>query len=163
MNSAHAKFGDNSAAIVASVMNGTTAHGLVGDNLTNSERLFQSQGVLVIDILGKAVVVTDAPALYESGSPNKSKDLGLVSSGAVVSGASDVVTNVETTNGKERIETSFQADYSFAVGLKGYTWDESNGGKSPTDAELATGSNWDKVATDIKHTAGVIAVGDADA
>jgi hypothetical protein len=163
MNGAHAKFGDASASIVANIMTGTVAHKLIGDNLSNSERLFQSNGVLVIDILGKAHVVTDAPALYESGTPNKSKVLGLVASGAVISGASDVVTNVETTNGKERIETSFQADYSFAVGLKGYTWDETNGGKSPTDAELATGSNWDKVSTDIKHTAGVIAVGDADA
>lgn len=52
----------------------------------------------------------------------------------MIENASDIITNVETTNGKERIETSFQVDYTFSVGLKGYSWDESNGGKSPTDA-----------------------------
>lgn len=41
--------------------------------------------------------------------------------------------------------------------------DIANGGKSPTDAELATGSNWDQVATSIKDTAGVLTIGNADA
>ena len=37
-----------------------------------------------------------------------------------------------------------------------------NGGKSPTDAKLATGTNWDKVASSDKNTAGVLLVGDAE-
>jgi hypothetical protein len=45
--------------------------------------------------------------------------------------------------------------------LKGYTWDEASGGKSPSDAALGTGANWDQVATSDKHTAGVITIGDA--
>jgi hypothetical protein len=49
-----------------------------------------------------------------------------------------------------------QADYTFGLGLKGYAWDTGNGGKSPTDADLTTGSNWDKIATSVKHTAGVV-------
>lgn len=162
INGAHAKFGDHSAAILANVMTGTVYHKLIGDNLTNSSRLFEAGNVNIVDILGKRVVVTDAPALYESGTPNKSKVLGLVSGAATVGGVSDIISNVETTNGKGRIETSMQVDYSFTVGLKGYGWDESNGGKSPTDAELATGTNWDKVAEFDKMTAGVIAVADAD-
>lgn len=162
INGAHAKFGDASSQIVANVMTGAVAHKLVGDNLTNGTRLFEAGNVTVLDILGKAIVVTDAPALYEAGTPNKSKVLGLVSGGVVVANASDIITNVETTNGNARIETSFQADYSFSLGLKGYGWDETNGGKSPTDAELATGTNWDKYAEFDKMTAGVIAVADAD-
>ncbi|WP_299945342.1 major capsid protein [uncultured Ruegeria sp.] len=162
INSGHALFGDMSGGIVADVMTGTVAHKLIGDNLTNGTRLFQAGNVNIIDILNKAVIVTDAPALYEAGSPNKSKVLGLVSGAAAVSNASDVITNVETTNGQTRIETTFQADYSFGLGIKGYTWDETNGGASPSDAELATGSNWDKVAQFDKLTAGVIAVADAD-
>jgi len=163
INSAHAKFGDASNRIVTNMMTGTVAHKLVGDNLTNGEQLFRAGDVTVIDILGKNVVITDAPALYEAGTPNKSKVLGLVQGAATVEGASDVVSNVETSNGKERIETTMQVDYSFTLGLRGYSWDEANGGKSPTDAELATGTNWDKVAEFDKLTAGVIAVADADA
>lgn len=162
INSAHAKFGDASGQIVANVMTGTVAHKLIGDNLTNGQRLFTAGNVNVIDILGKAVIITDAPALYEAGTPNKSKVLGLVTGAATVGNTADIVTNVETTNGNQRIETTFQADYSFSLGLKGYGWDEANGGASPTDAEIATGTNWDKVAEFDKMTAGVIAVADAD-
>lgn len=161
MNNAHALFGDHSGNIVTNVMNGATYHKLIGQNLTNTPTLFQSQNVLVVDILGKAVVVTDAPALYATGTPNVNKVLGLVDSAAIVHDGSDVISNIETTNGQTRIETTMQVDYTFGLGLKGYTWDESNGGKTPTDAELATGSNWDKIATSIKHTAGVICIGDA--
>lgn len=162
INGAHAKFGDASGQIAADVMTGTVAHKLIGDNLTNGTRLFEAGNVNVIDILGKATVITDAPALYEAGTPNKSKVLGLTSGAVAIEGASDIVSNVETTNGKERIETTMQVDYTFSVGMKGYGWDESNGGKSPTDAELATGSNWDKYAEFDKLTAGVLAVADAD-
>lgn len=161
MNNAHALFGDSSMALVAQVMNGTAYHKLVGQNLTNTPQLFQAQNVTVVDILGKPVIVTDAPALYAAGTPNKLKVLSLASSAATVMDGSDVVTNIETSNGNARIETTMQADYSFGLALKGYTWDTTNGGKSPTDAEIATGTNWDKVATDIKHTAGVITIGDA--
>ena len=160
MNDAHALFGDNSMSLVAQVMDGQAYHKLIGTNLTNTPQLFQAQNVLVVDILGKPVIVTDAPALYEAGTPNKRKVLSLVDSAAIVHDAGDVISNIETNNGKERIETTMQVDYSFGLGLKGYSWDSSNGGKSPTDAELATGTNWDKVATDIKHTAGVITIAD---
>lgn len=161
MNTAHSLFGDNSQNLVAQIMNGTSYHKLIGQNLTNTPQLFQAQNVRVVDILGKAVIVTDAPALYEAGTPNKLKVLSLVDSAAIVHDAGDVISNIETSNGQSRIETTMQVDYSFGLGLKGYAWDEANGGKSPTDAELALGTNWDKVATDIKHTAGVLTIGDA--
>lgn len=161
MNGAHAKFGDHSGNIITDVMNGAAYHKLVDKNLDNAAKLFQAGNVRVIDILGKLVVVTDAPALYTAGTPNKLKVLSLTDAAAIVSDGGDVVSNIETTNGKDRIETTLQVDYSFGVGLKGYTWDEVNGGKSPSDAELATGTNWDKTATSIKHTAGVITIADA--
>jgi len=162
INGAHAKFGDASGQIAANVMTGTVAHKLIGDNLTNGTRLFEAGNVNVIDILGKPVVITDAPSLYEAGTPNKSKVLGLVNGAVAIEGASDIISNVETSNGKERIETTMQVDYTFTVGMKGYGWDETNGGKSPTDAELATGTNWDKYAEFDKMTAGVAAIADAD-
>lgn len=163
MNNAHAKFGDSSGNLVAQVMRGSVYHKLVGQNLTNTPQLFQAQNVLVVDILGKPVIVTDAPALYTAGTPNKDKVLSLASGAAVVMDGSDIITNIETSNGQTRIETTMQADYTYGLALKGYTWDTANGGKSPSDAELATGSNWNLVMNDIKHTAGVITIGDADA
>lgn len=161
MNAAHALFGDASQSIVANVMNGAAYHKLIAQNLTNGAQLFVAQNVQVVDILGRPVIVTDAPALYVAGTPNKLRVLGLADAAAVVYDGGDVISNIDTTNGQTRIETTMQVDYTFGLSLKGYTWDVTNGGKSPTDAELATGSNWDKVATSIKHTAGVLVVGDA--
>lgn len=161
INTAHALFGDHSTSLVAQVMTGQVYHKLIGQNLTNTPQLFQAQNVQVVDILGKAVIVTDAPSLFATGTPDLQKVLSLTDSAAIVFDGGDIISNIQTNNGKERIETTMQVDYTFGLSLKGYTWDESNGGKSPTDAELATGSNWDKVATSIKHTAGVITIGNA--
>ncbi|MBL8351205.1 MAG: hypothetical protein JNL87_12945 [Burkholderiaceae bacterium] len=161
LNNAHAKFGDASGRIVAQVMTGEVYHKLIGLNLSNAQQLFRQGDVTVVDMLGKTVVVTDAPALYVAGSPNKQRVLGLVAGAATVIDAQDLVSNISTTNGNLRIETTLQMDYSFGLALKGFSWDETNGGKSPSDAALATGINWDQVATSIKDLAGVIAIGNA--
>jgi len=161
INNSHALFGDMSSLIVANVMDGAQYHSLIGQNLSNAQNLFQSTNVTVVDMLGKRVIVTDAPALRETPSTttNDVKVLGLVAGAATVYDGSDLITNIDTTNGLQRIVTTMQADYTFGLALKGYAWDVANGGKSPTDAEIATGSNWDKVATSWKHTAGVMALG----
>lgn len=163
INTAHSRFGDASQMLVADIMDGVSYHNLIDLNLANAEELFVAGNVTVVNILGKRIVVTDAPALRETPatSTNDIKVLSLVAGGATVYDAGDLITNIETTNGKLRIETTMQADYTFGVALKGYQWDTATGGKSPTDAELATGSNWDKVATSIKHTAGVLTLSQA--
>ena len=162
INSGHALFGDASSRIVADVMTGSVFHKLLGQNITNANNLFVAGDVTVVDILGRAIVVTDAPALSISeGGANYDAILGLADSAAIIYDAGDIVSNIETVNGKLRIETTMQVDYSFGLRLKGYSWDATNGGKSPTDAELATGSNWDKSVTSIKDTAGVVVLGTA--
>lgn len=161
INAGLAKFGDASQMIQALVMTGVQYHNLVGDAITNSNNLFEIGGVAVRDGSafgqGRPIIVTDAPALRVAG-PFQNV-LGLVASAAVVSDGNDIITNIETTNFKQRIETSMQTDYTFGLGLKGYSWDETNGGKSPSDAALATGTNWDKVVSSDKHTAGVLIIG----
>ncbi|MCY1408205.1 hypothetical protein D9M71_235240 [compost metagenome] len=161
LNNAHAKFGDASQSLVAQIMQGTTWHKLVGQAIGNSTNLFVAGNVRVVDILGKVSIVTDAPALMQTGTPNKEIILSLVGGAALVHDNRDIISNVQTVNGKERIETTIQTDYTFGLGLKGYTWDVTNGGKSPSNAALATGTNWDKTASSIKDTAGVALIGDA--
>lgn len=163
INNSHALFGDSSSMLVADVMSGAVYHRLVGDNLSNANRLFTAGNVQVVDILDKIVIKSDIPALYEAGAPNKQKVLSVVNQGVIVDNSTDIIANMDTTNGKERIETTWQADYTFGTTLKGYAWDVTNGGASPTDAELATGTNWDLAVADGKHTLGTLCVGDADA
>ncbi len=162
LNNSHRKFGDMSSILAADVMTGDVYHRLVAEAITNGNRLFLSTNVQVVDILGKLVVISDIPALYEAGTPNKDKVLSVTSGGIIVDNSSDIVSNMETTNGNQRIETTWQADYTFGVKLKGYGWDVANGGASPTDAELFTGTNWDKAVTENKHTLGTLLVGSAD-
>lgn len=161
LNGSHAKFGDQSQLLITDVMTGATWHNLVGKALDNSNQLFVSGNVMVVDILGKRYVVSDIPALLETGTPDKAKVLSVVASGIVVDNASDIISNVDTSNGKQRIETTWQADYTFGLRLKGYSWDVANGGKSPIDSELFTASNWDKAVAENKHTLGTLAIGDA--
>ena len=78
LNNSHAKFGDQSQLLVTDVMTGAAYHKLIGQAITNANQLFVSSNVLVVDILGKRYVVTDSPALYEAGTPNKSKVLSVV-------------------------------------------------------------------------------------
>jgi hypothetical protein len=155
LNNSHAKFGDRSTQLRTSFMTGTAYHAMIGLNLANSQQLFQAGNVQIIDILGKLYVVTDAPALLDTGIY---KVPTLVEGAVIARDGGDLITNIQSTNGKERIETTMQTDYTFGIGIKGFTWDTVNGGKSPTDAELATGSNWDKTVTDNKFTAGVLAI-----
>lgn len=162
LNGSHAKFGDMSSMLLTDVMSGAAYHKLLEKGLQNGERLFESSNVMVQSILGKVFVVSDIPSLYVAGTPNKHKVLSLVNRGLVVDNTSDIIANMETTNGKQRIETTWQADYTFGLKIKGYAWDVTNGGKSPDDTALFTGTNWDKAVTEDKHTAGTLAIADAD-
>lgn len=160
LNSTDAKFGDSSSMLVTRVMRGATYHKLIGQNIANATNLYTAGDVRVVDILGKNIVVTDAPALRVEGTPNKEIVLTLASGAIKIGGTSDLIVNTQTSNGKERIETTVQADYTFTMTMLGYSWDTANGGKSPADAEIATGTNWDMFVTDVKHSAGVVTIGD---
>lgn len=162
LNNSHAKFGDQSQLLITDIMTGAAYHTLVDKALTNANQLFVAGNVMVVDVLGKRYVISDIPALYEAGSPNKTKVLSVVANGIIVDNASDIISNIDTSNGNTRIQTTWQADYSFGLKLKGYSWDVTNGGKSPLDAELFTANNWDKAVAENKHTLGTLAIADAD-
>tara|TARA_R110002051_G_scaffold156344_2_gene228138 strand:- start:1016 stop:1984 length:969 start_codon:yes stop_codon:yes gene_type:complete len=162
LNAGHFKFGDMQGMLVADVMHSSGNESLIDKALANGEQLFVSSNVTVVSILGKIMVVSDIPALYVAGTPNKTKVLSVTAGGIIVSNSSDIITNMDTTNGQTRIETTWQADYTFGLQLKGYAWDVANGGASPLDAELFTGTNWDIAVTSNKHTLGTLTVADAD-
>lgn len=162
LNNSHAKFGDQSQLLITDIMTGAAYHTLVDKALTNANQLFVAGNVMVVDVLGKRYVISDIPALYEAGAKNKTKVLSVVANGIIVDNASDIISNIDTSNGNTRIQTTWQADYSFGLKLKGYSWDVANGGKSPLDVELFTATNWDKAVAENKHTLGTLAIADAD-
>ena len=160
INSSHRKFGDASQMLVCEVMSGSMYHQLMDKALLNATELFNAGNVTVMSILGKSIVITDAPALTLAGSPNKDRVLSLVSGAAMIKDPQDPIFVIHDVTGGERIVTQLQADYSFEVEVLGYSWDTVNGGKSPSNAAIATGTNWDLNVASVKHTAGVLAIGD---
>jgi len=159
LNRGAQKFGDRAQNIRAWVIHSTPLHDLFDQSLTNTNRLFTFGDVRVIeDGFGRRFIVTDSSSLYGAVTSPDVTDyytLGLVENAIVVEDNGDFFSNLQTVNGDENITRSWQGEWTYNLSLKGYTWDTTSGGKSPTDAEIGTGTNWDKTANDIKNTAGV--------
>ena len=154
LNRGAAKFGDRSSDIRAWVMHSTTMHGLYDNALSNVERLFTYEGVNVLrDPFGRLFIVSDSPALIDG---STYKTLGLTVGGVSVSSNDDFNSVLVPTVGFENIGASYQAEWSYNLAVRGYSWDMVAGGKSPNSAALATATNWDKTATSTKNTAGVL-------
>ena len=144
-NTSLGKFGDARGRIVATVMDGATFTEFVGENIANQNRLYMSDNVQIVDILGQVTIVTDAPSL------SGGKVLQLVRGGVTsTQGRTEVA--MGRTAGGELITTNFQADYTFDVKVSGYNYT----GTSATEAAIGTGTNWAQSATDVKGTAGLL-------
>src|SRR5690606_34261368 len=158
LNKCAAKLGDRSSAIRAWIVHSTTMHKLCDNALANAEELFCYDGVNVVrDPFGRVCVVTDAPALVGDNTGTAFYNtLGLVEGAVVVSDNNDFNAELVPGTGGENIKYTYQAEWTFGAGVKGYAWDTAAGGKSPTDAAIGTPTNWDLIAASVKDTAGVL-------
>jgi hypothetical protein len=157
LNKAAAKFGDYSGNLVCWVMHSKVAHDLYSNALTNGAFLFNYGNISVMrDPFGRLFVITDAPALVIPGTPNRYIALGLTRNAIMVEDNGDFNDTMLKAPGTENITTTYQAEWSFNVGVMGYSWTASTGGSSPTDTALGTSANWTKTASFDKTTAGVM-------
>ena len=157
LNTAASKFGDRMMGIKAWICHSKVMSDLFANALTNGQSLFKYETVNVIqDPFGRIFVVTDAPALFIDDTTDNYLTVGLTEGGAVIQPNNDFNATMVDTTGYENIKRTYQAEWTYNVGVKGYTWDTTNGGKSPNDTALGTSTNWDKTASDNKDTAGVI-------
>lgn len=162
LNKAASKFGDNAQALRCWLMHSTSAFDLYDQSLANQERLFNFGNVNVqTDGFGRTLVITDSPSLVTAttgeGASTAYHILGLNSAAAVVEQNNDEFTdNVDTRNGNENIQATYQAEWTYNLGLRGFTWDTTNGGKAPTSAALATPTNWDWTTNTVKDGPGVL-------
>lgn len=153
-----ALFGDAFGRIRGWGMNGAAFHKLVEAQLSVASgnvgdfAVYEGQA----GTLGLPAFVSDAPAFATAGDPGEYHVLGLVPNAAVLTVSEAPYMATDETILKENILYAFQGEYAFNLELKGYKWDISNGGANPSDAALATGSNWDKVVANDKDTAGIV-------
>lgn len=159
LNTAASKFGDRASAIAAWVMHSKPLFDIYGDAIANSNRLFVFGTIAVAqDGFGRPLIMTDSSSLVTTGTPNKYNTLGLVPGALLIDQNGDYTQNIDTRNGDENIKSTFQAEWSYNASVKGFSWDKTNGGHSPTTAALGTASNWDQYATSDKDTAGVMLI-----
>ena len=159
LNRAAALFGDRSQALVAWVMTGQAFHDIIEERIDNQNRLFEIGNISVVtDGLGRRFVVTDSPQLTTDDSVPLQRVVGLTPGGIAVQTA-PMISETDTQTLKENIAYIWQGEYSFTVGLNGYSWNDA-AKRSPTDAQLFDGTNWDKVVTSNKDTAGVVLLAD---
>ncbi len=155
LNNAAAKFGDKQQSIGAWLMHSSVYTGLTNESITNAAQLYTIDGINVMqDGLGRVFVVSDIPALFAGGFYHT---LGL-SAGSLMVETNGLLTQTTNNTAFQNMGVVWKGESSFTVGLKGYAWDIANGGKSPTNAELATATNWDLTASDLKDTAGVMLI-----
>lgn len=155
LNSGAALFGDRSNAIQAWLMHSTTMFTIFGTALANTAGLFTFGTINVRqDGFGRPFIVTDSTALNTNDTDKYV--IGLTPGGIVVEQNADFDDNFEMTNGDENIQRSYQAEWSYNLGVNGYTWDKASGGHSPNNSAIGTANNWDRIATSHKDTAGVL-------
>lgn len=153
LNTGRSKLGDRADDIACWVLHSKQLFDIYGAALANSNLLFNFGNVKVAsDGFGNPLVMTDSASLLAT----KYHAIGVVPAGLMVDQNSDFEDNVQTLNGDENIKRTYQAEWSYNLALKGFAWDKTNGGHSPNDTAIGTGTNWDKYATSAKDLCGVV-------
>lgn len=149
--------GDRGGDIVCYVMHSKVYNDLVKQAI--SDKITDVAGVTIqagsVATLGRPVVVTDSAGLFIDATVDKYLTLGLTR-GAISLQMTESMSMVnELVTGLENLVHRFQGEYAMNLGLKGFTWDVTNGGANPDASALATGTNWDKVIANVKQCGGV--------
>lgn len=154
-----AKMGDKTDRIAAWVMHSTQYFDLgiqaIDDDITNV-----ADGIVRrVDVpgLGRPILVTDSASLIATGdTPDSYFVLGLQKGGVDCNESEGINQVVDDVTGLEQLVVRVQAEYAYNLGVKGFQWDVATTGANPSNAAVATGTNWDQVATSNKDLAGVV-------
>jgi hypothetical protein len=151
---AASKFGDRSAAIRAWLTHSAPLTDFYRDNVANQQQLFTYDTINVIgDPFGRRFIQSDQAALVNGADYYV---MGLVPEGVHVMFNDDFRSEMLPVLGNQNLGRQMQVQWSLNVSVKGFAWDKTNGGHSPTDAAIATATNWDRYATSHKDLAGVM-------
>ncbi len=151
--------GDRAAQVVAWAMHSKPFFDLVGNAL--SEKIYGEANVVVYGgapgTLGRPVLVIDSPPLHNDGGSltDTYNVLGLVAGGVMIKESEREEIYSRVVDGHEQLFFRVQGEYAFNVGVKGFRWNTVGGGVNPTDAAVATATNWVSAMLDPKDLAGV--------
>lgn len=159
-----ATFGDAGANVVMWVMHSKPFYDLVKDqiglnidgisnfNIATASPVTLNRPVLITD--SASLVAGEVTSPLQSPEENQYTTLGLVAEAAVLEDSEEESLMGDLITGKENLVVRLQGEFAYNVKLKGFAWDVANGGVNPTNAAIATGSNWDSVMDDNKDLSG---------
>lgn len=162
LNTGRMLLGDKSSAIKCWIMHSTVYGNYignqVGDKVTGISDFVLREGTGLT--YGIPVLVIDSPALFAtvgSGSTAYTEyyTLGLVEDAVMIHNSEPEVMVAEVVTGGENLMINLQGEGAHNIEVKGFQWDTGNGGLNPTEAAIATGTNWDLASTHVKNRAGV--------
>ncbi len=160
MNKGLAKLGDAFGRLACWVMHSKPYFDLVGAQI--ADKMDSVAGVVVYGgtpaTMGKPVVVTDAPALWDlnASATDTYNVLGLVAGAVQVKEYNQTPVVSDVVLGLDNLVGMVQGEFAMNLGVKGCAWDTSTGGANPTDTALGTSGNWNQVATSDKDLAGFL-------
>jgi hypothetical protein len=166
LNTGVSKFGDAFSRVRTFVMHSKPYFDLVGQQLTSSESVYASDmfGATLFRgtpaTLGRPVLVIDSPSLVSetdisTGAPVYST-LGLTAGAGVIDLTEAPLAVAEgPITGSDNLFIRWQAEYSYNIKVKGCRYNTATG-VNPTDANVATASNWVTAVSDNKLLPGVI-------
>lgn len=150
LNRAVSKLGDAGGRVALWVMHSVPMYGLFENALMNKQRLFEYGDVHVTqDGFGRRYIMADVPA-FNLGS-GKYVTLGVTPGAVTIEQQGDYTENYSTLNGKENITRTYQAEWSYETGVRGFSYNKRSGGKSPQDAALVSSANWTREVTSHKN------------
>jgi hypothetical protein len=159
---AMAKQGDAAQNIACIVMHSKVYYDLLKDQITDA--VYRANGLSIMEgtpaTLGRPVLVTDSSSLVEvdgvSAGIDAYSSLLLFSNAATIKVSEPPTVVTELVTGLENLVYRMQGEGAYTVSLRGCQWDTANGGANPTDAALATATNWDTVVASNKLLPGAI-------
>ena len=156
-----AKMGDMADNIACWVMHSSTYYALVGQAITDN--IWDVGGISIkgatTPTMGRPTIVTDNTSMFITGGVNTDPlyhVLGLVPNAMHVKESEGRTMVSETVTGLDNLLVRFQGEHAFNMTMKGFTWDQANGGNYPSDAAIKTGTNWDMQVADVKGAPGVM-------
>lgn len=157
LSNAMAKMGDRGQTIAAWVMHSKQYYDLVGDQI--ADKLTGMTDRIVYGgtpaTLGRPVVISDDPALVNDvASTDTYQVLGLVPGAVSVEESEQSMMAHNIVTGEENLSHVLQGEYAATLKIKGMKWNTGSGA-APSNAAIATHTNWVKVAGSIKDLPGV--------
>jgi hypothetical protein len=150
------KMGDAANNINLWLMHSSHFFGLVKQQITSN--LDGVTGFVVADgspvTLNRPVLVIDSPALVKADGGgagiNTYYTFGLSPGVASAIDSEDMMLASQLITGKANLAVRLQGEYSYNLGMHGFSYDVPNGGVNPNAAALATATNWDSAFADDK-------------